>query len=125
MHADRPETVARLVAAFALLIGIGALISPRTLVRLYGADPGGITGIGSLGWKLFAIRNIGTSCLALTGSRDARALIVALQVPDFILFASCWRDRSIPRLTSGMAMCSAAFVGLAGAWASSQAAAGG
>ena len=124
MQGDRPEAVARLVAAFALLIGVGALISPRTLVRLYGADPDGITGIGSLGWRLFAIRNIGTSCAALAGSAEARSMIVALQIPDFILFAACWHNRSIPRLTSGMAMLSAGSVGLAGAWARSQAAAG-
>ncbi len=111
MDGDRTsETIYRVVAGFALLIGLGALFAPRALVRIYGADPDEITGIGAMGWRLFAIRQLWTAGLAISGDRQARDSILLIQPPDLAIFAHCYRTRSIPRPTSVMAMISAVAV---------------
>jgi hypothetical protein len=117
---DTSEQLYRGVAGFALLIGIGALFAPKALVRLYGADPDEMTGLGAMGWRLFAIRQLWTAGLALSGDQRARDAILIIQPPDLVVFAHCYRTRSIPRVTSVMAMISAGAVALLSALARSK-----
>ena len=117
---DTSERLYRGVAGFAFLIGIGALFAPKALVRLYGADPDQMTGVGAMGWRLFAIRQLWTAGFALWGDQRARDAILIIQPPDLIVFAHCYRTRSIPRVTSVMAMISAGTVALLSALARSK-----
>lgn len=114
------EQIYRGVAGFALLIGVGALLFPRTLLRLYGVDPNELSGAGEMGWRLFAVRNIFTAAAAISGDQKARDTILALQAPDLVIFAHCFRTRSVPRLTSVLAMFSAGGVAALGAYARSR-----
>ncbi len=124
-EADQPagresELIYRGVAAFASLIGIGALFAPKLLVKLYGADPAEVTGIGAMGWRLFAVRQLWIAGLALSGDQRSRDAVLLAQGPDLAIFAHCYRTRSIPRVTSAMAMLSAGMVATLSALARSK-----
>jgi hypothetical protein len=106
------ESIYRGVAGFALLIGIGALLFPRTLLRIYGVDASELSGAGALGWRLFAVRHLVVAGAALSGHRQARDVVLAVQLPDIAIFAHCYATRSIPRRTSILALASAGSVAL-------------
>lgn len=114
------ESIYQGVAGFALLIGIGALLFPRTLLRIYGVDPSELGGAGALGWRLFAVRHLVIAGAALSGHRQARDVVLAVQLPDIAIFARCYATRSIPRRTSVLALASAGSVALLSAIARSQ-----
>ncbi len=109
--AERFDTAA---AAIGLMVGIGGMFFPRLLLRAYGADPDQLNGTGMFGWRLFAIRNIFVAGAALAGNKQARDTVFVLQGPDLLLFAHCYRTRSIPRITSALAMVSAGLVATLG-----------
>ncbi len=113
----RAEGYARAAAGTALAIGVGALLAPRALVRLYGMDPAEMTGVGAFGWRLFAVRNIVLGGAALAGHPAARDVTLFIQAPDQLVFAHAFRTRSIPRPTAALAMLTSALV----AWASAKA----
>ena len=115
------ESIYRGVAGFALLIGIGALLFPRALLRTYGVDPTELTGAGALGWRLFAVRHLVIAGAALSGHRQARDVVLAVQLPDIAIFAHSYATRSLPRRTSVMALASAGSVALLSAIARSRA----
>ena len=114
------ESIYRGVAAFALLIGVGALLFPRALLRIYGVDPAELTGAGALGWRLFAVRHLVIAGAALSGQRQARDVVLAVQLPDIAIFAHSYATRSLPRRTSLMALASATAVALLSATARAQ-----
>jgi hypothetical protein len=114
------ERIYRGVAAFALVIGIGALFAPRRLLQVYGVDPDDLTGPGEMGWRLFAVRQIWIAAAALSGDRRARDAVLAIQAPDLLIFAHAFRTRSIPRPTSVLALLSASGVATASAIARSR-----
>ena len=98
------ETIYRAQAGIALTVGLGAIVAPRRLARLYGLDHRDMTGPGDLGWRLFGARNLVVGSLGLGGSQLMRDVTLAVQVPDQLVFAHAYRTRSIPRTTSVMAM---------------------
>jgi hypothetical protein len=114
------ESIYRAVAGFALLIGAGALLFPRTLLRIYGVDASELSGAGILGWRLFAIRNLAVAGAAFSGHSQARDVVFAVQFPDFAIFAHSYRTRAIPRRTSVLAMISAGSIALLSAVARSR-----
>jgi hypothetical protein len=114
------ERIYRCLAAFALAIGIGALLAPRLLLRLYGVPAGDLTGSGQIGWRLFAVRQIWIAAAAFAGDRRARDAVLAIQAPDLVIFALAYRTRSIPRVAAVLALLSAAGVAALSALARSR-----
>lgn len=114
------ERIYRGVASYALAIGIGALFAPRLLLRVYGVPPDELTGIGEMGWRLFAVRQIWIAAAAFAGDARARDAMLAIQAPDLIIFAGTYRRRSIPRATSVLALLSAGAVATLSALARSR-----
>lgn len=100
----------RFAGGIGLLVGVGALLAPRLLLRLYGIDPAELNGVGLLGWRLFAIRNIAIGSAAVGGSRQAQDAVLGMQAPDIALFAHCYWTESIPRPVALKAMLTAALV---------------
>ena len=117
---DEAERIYRAVAILAIAVGVGALLFPRLLARLYGADPREMTGIGALGWRLFAVRQLWTAVAALSGNRQAQDAVLMMQAPDMAIFAHCYATRSIPRVTSVLAMLTATAVATLSALARSK-----
>ncbi len=99
-----PETFYRAAGGTAMLIGIGALLAPKMLVRLYGMDAAQMTGVSAFGWRLFGVRNIVIGGAALAGSQPARDVTLAIQAPDQLVFWHAFQTRSIPRPTAVLAM---------------------
>lgn len=104
------EGLDRLAGGIGLIVGVGALLFPRLLLRAYGVDPRELTGAGLLGWRLFAIRNIAIGSAAVGGHRRAQDAVLAIQAPDIALFAHCYRTESIPRPVAAKAMVTASLV---------------
>ena len=107
---DEGEPIYRAIAAFALLVGIGALLSPRALLRLYGVRADELAGAGEMGWRLFAARQLLIAAAALSGNQRARDSVLLLQAPDLVIFAHSYRSRSVPRKASVLAIATAATV---------------
>lgn len=96
-----------------MLSGVGALLAPKVLVRLYGMDPVQMTGVSEFGWRLFAVRNVVIGGAALAGSQPARDVTLAIQAPDQFVFWHAFRTRSIPRPTAVLAMLTSGLVAAA------------
>ncbi len=104
----------RVAGGIGLLVGVGALLAPRLLLRIYGIDPAELNGVGLLGWRLFAIRNIAIGSAAVGGNRQAQDAVLGLQAPDIALFAHCYWTESIPRPVALKAMLTAGLVATLG-----------
>lgn len=85
-------------------VGLLAMAAPRQLVRLFGGDPDEVGGFASLGWRLFAARNLVIAPAAFLGSTAARDAVLAIQAPDQLVFAHGLLSGSIPRRSSLLAM---------------------
>lgn len=109
-HGGAGGRLDRLAGGIGLIIGVGALLFPRLLLRAYGVDPRELTGAGLLGWRLFAIRNIAIGSAAVGGHRRAQDTVLAIQAPDIALFAHCYHTESIPRPVAAKAIASASLV---------------
>jgi len=107
---ERAEALSRLVAGIGLAVGVGAAISPRTLLRVYGVDRREVTGAGAFGWRLFATRNLYLGTAALSGQRAARQAFLPVQILDQIVFALAYRTRAIPRPAALLAMTTSATI---------------
>ncbi|HKJ36652.1 MAG TPA: hypothetical protein VKA36_08810 [Solirubrobacterales bacterium] len=114
--APSAETLYRVAGTIGLLVGVGALISPGLLTRLYGVKEEQ-NDIGAFGWRLFAIRNIYTSSRALLGDQGARDAVMLMQPPDMAVFILSYRAGRLPGLTTVLALISAAAVLAASAFA--------
>ena len=104
MASERSETLARANAAIALAVAAGSLVSPGTLIRLYGVDPAEMTGIGAFGWRLFAMRNVALGVAALRGSESARNTFLPVQILDQGVFLQAYRSGSVPKAAALGAM---------------------
>jgi hypothetical protein len=98
------ESLARAMAAIALGVGVGAALSPRTLLRAYGVRPDELTPAGEFGWRLFAMRNLWMGGLALSGNETMRDAFLPIQVLDQAVFAHAFRTRAVPRPAAALAM---------------------
>jgi len=103
------EQLYRSAAAIGLLVGIGSLLFPKALLRIYGVteEP---SGIGLLGWRLFAVRNIWVGSQALNGSQAARDTVLAVQPPDILVFWHSYRAGHVPLPATIAATCTASAV---------------
>lgn len=116
---EQSEQLYKGAAGVAFFIGIGALLFPKTLLKVYGVkEP--LSGPGVFGWRLFALRNIWTGGRALTGDPAAREMIMLLQPPDIALFLKSYRDGDIPLITTIMACITASSVMIVSAIARSK-----
>lgn len=103
----------RAAAAVALGVGAAAALAPGRLTRVYGADEA-LTGVGSLGWRLFASRNLVVGAAAWRGNDAARAAIVPVQLLDQAVFAHAGITGAIPRRTwAAAALTSVGLIALA------------
>ncbi len=102
------ETPHRALAGLALLIGAGAVLSPRALLRLYGVAPAAVTGPAAFGWRLFGVRTAAIALAALRGSPAARAAVLPIQLADQAVFAHAAATRALPGRTAPLAMASSA-----------------
>jgi len=100
----RSEQLWRSVAGLALLVGVGSVIAPRALSRLYGMPADGMTGTAALGWKMFGVRTVTIGAAALVGSAPVRQLVIPVQIFDQIVFFQALLTRSVPRKSAIMAM---------------------
>jgi len=101
------------MAAIGLGVGIGAALSPAALAGLYGIPPREMTGAGAFGWRLFGVRTVYLSSLALNGDVSARRAFLPIQLLDQAVFAHAYATRSIPRRAAALAMAtSGAIIGL-------------
>jgi len=98
------EALHRIAATLALAVGVGAALSPRTLLRIYGVDPDEMTEAGAFGWRLFAARNLVIGGAAFAGSESARNAMLAVQAPDQLVFLHAYRARALPRASAIAAM---------------------
>lgn len=104
MPAPSRSLITTAPAAIALAVGGLALVSPRSLLRLYGVDRRELTSAGAFGWRLFAVRNLVTGVSALRANEGARKLILPVQAVDQLVFAHAWKTRAVPRGAAAMAM---------------------
>lgn len=112
------ETTYRVAAAIGMLVGIAAIISPSVLVRAYGVQQEQ-NGIGGLGWRLFAVRNIYTAARALAGDQTARDAVMYMQPADIAVFLYSYRAGHLPLVTTVLAIASASAVLISSAIAKS------
>ena len=67
MQTDMSEQLYRAAGGIGFLVGVLALLFPRTLLKVYRVQEE-LTGPGIFGWRLFAIRNIFVGAQAVAGS---------------------------------------------------------
>jgi len=104
------ERLWRTVAVLALAVGIGFAVAPTRLGRLFGLPPGAMTGAATLGWQLFAVRNLVVGGAALRGSDAARRAILPVQLLDQAVFVHAGVTRSVPRPTALLAMATSGLI---------------
>ncbi len=92
----RAEALRRTTAGIGVAVGLGALVAPARLLRLYGVNPNELGGAGELGWRLFAVRNLFVGGAALGGNHTARAMVLPVQAADQALFVHALRTGSVP-----------------------------
>jgi hypothetical protein len=114
------EPLHRAAAALALVIGAAAILSPRRLVRAYGVASTEMTAIGTLGWRLFGVRNLLVAGAALLGDRSARKAMLITQIPDQLVFLKAYRSRSLPPIAALSAMLTSAGIVVLGLLARSR-----
>jgi hypothetical protein len=69
-----------------------------------------MTAIGTLGWRLFGVRNLLVAGAALLGDRSARRAMVITQIPDQLVFLQAYRSRSLPPMAALGAMLTSAVI---------------
>ncbi len=105
MRSDRrSETAWRAVAAAGISLGAGAAVAPGPLSRLAGLPAGEMTGTAALGLRLFAVRSLVVGDAALTGSRQARRIVLPIQLLDEVVFFHTLATGSVPRRLALMAI---------------------
>jgi hypothetical protein len=109
VHGKQSEQLYRTAGAIGLLVGIGALLLPERLIRLYGVSEE-LGGPGVFGWRLFGIRNISIGSQALAGNQAARDTVLAVQPPDILMFWHSYRAGLIPLPAAIAATCTASAV---------------
>ncbi|UJA20748.1 hypothetical protein HJD18_11370 [Thermoleophilia bacterium SCSIO 60948] len=98
------RTIDRAIGGIATGVGIAAAISPRHLLRAYGVDAAEVTGSATLGWRLFAARNLVIGPRVFQGDADARRTAIAVQALDQAAFLAALRNRDVPAPTAIAAM---------------------
>ena len=93
----------RAMATIGLTVGIAAAVAPTQLQRFFGVPSDRITAAGDFGWRLFAVRNLYLSGLALAGERSAIAAFLPVQLLDQMVFWHAFATHSVPRRTSTLA----------------------
>ncbi len=93
-------TAERAMATIGLTVGVAAAVAPTQLQRVFGVPSSQITASGHFGWRLFAMRNLYLSGLALAGERSAIAAFLPVQLLDQVVFWQAFATRSVPRRTS-------------------------
>lgn len=107
---SRREGPLRAMAAIGLSVGLGALLSPKRLMRLFGVPASEITGAGALGWRLFAIRTLYLSGRAFEGDEAAREAFLPVQLLDQAVFLHAYRTRQPSRYAAVLAMATSAAI---------------
>jgi len=92
------------MAAVGLAVGLGAVLSPKAVVRAYGIPASGMTGAGAFGWRLFGVRTAILSARALGGDEAAEETFLPVQILDQLVFLHAYRTRAIPRSAAVLAM---------------------
>lgn len=75
-----PATAERAMATIGLTVGVAAAVTPGRLQRVFGVPSNQITASGHFAWRLFAMRNVYLSGLALGGERSAIAAFLPVQI---------------------------------------------
>ncbi len=91
------EGLSRANAGIAMVVGVGALLSPRALLGVFGVRPREVTGAGAFGWRLFGTRNIVLATSALRGHGAARDIFLPVQVLDQLVFRHAYRTGAVPK----------------------------
>lgn len=99
-----PDATSRAMLAIGGTVGVAALVSPTTLQRLFAVPAEDIRGPGQLGWRLFGARNVYLTWRALGGHPDGLAAYGPLQALDQAVFWDAFARRSVPRVTSSLAI---------------------
>lgn len=100
MEGDRH---ARGMAAIGITASVSSAVAPRLFFRLFGLSDRDATGGARLGWRLFAVRTIAISALAVRGNRTATELFGPVQVVDQAAWWWGYRRGEIPLRTALMA----------------------
>ena len=97
--ASRPgqERAAKGMAAIGAAVAVATAFVPRRFLRLFGVAPGEVTGVGVVGWRLFAVRTAYLSALAWRGDASARGAFLPVQALDQLVFWHAFKIRLIPR----------------------------
>lgn len=98
------ETAHRTIGVIATCVGLAAAASPRHLLRVYGIPSNEITDAGTLGWRLFAARNLVIGVGVFAGNPDARRVALGVQALDQVAFFAALRSDRIPSPTAVAAM---------------------
>lgn len=106
----RDETLWRIVAILALLVGVGSALAPGRMSRVFGMPADGMTGTAAFGWRLFAVRNLVVGGAALAGSVSARRSILPVQLFDQMVFLHALATKSVPRRSALLAMATSAAI---------------
>lgn len=91
-----PEQLHRAAGAIALTVGVGTTLAPGLFLRPFGIPAADVTGAAQMGWRMFGIRTALIGAAAITGSTEARAAILPVQLADQLVFAHAARSGAVP-----------------------------
>jgi len=97
------DRAAQGMGAIGATVALGAGLAPARFLRLFGIDSREVTGVATLGWRLFAVRIGYLSARALRGDAFARDAFLPIQFLDQAVFWHAFATRSVPRRASLLA----------------------
>jgi hypothetical protein len=81
-------------------VGVAAAVAPERLASVFGLPPP--DGTAALAWRLFGIRTAVVGAGIVTGSADARRVLLPVQALDQAAFLAAGRTGAIPRRSAGL-----------------------
>ena len=81
-------------------VGLAAVLAPGRLASVFGLSPP--DGSAALGWRLFGIRTAVVGAGIVTGSADARSVLLPVQALDQAAFLAAALTGAVPRRSAGL-----------------------
>ena len=102
-----PEGPWRAAGTAATAVGLAAALAPGRTTRLFGLAPP--DGAARIAWRMFGIRTAAVGAGIVTGSADARRLLLPVQALDQAVFVAAGLSGAVPR-RSAVGLCATSWV---------------